>query len=219
MKNKLSFCFLFCLQFLICKAQQGEWTWMSSSSAPNALGVFGTQGVPSVNNHPPGLYEVANWVDNQGNFWLYAGIGPSIKVYGDLWKFDPITLEWTWVNGTSNFGVPPVYGIKGVPAATNNPGTRSWGICSWTDQAGDLWFFGGQTMVGLVNDLWKYNIASNLWTWMSGDTVNASPGNYGVQGVPSVNNFPPGRMGETATAWIDDNNNLWLFGGQRDDVW
>ena len=199
-------------------AQPGEWTWMSGSSAPNAGGVFGTKGVPSVLNHPPGLYEVSNWTDNQGNFWLYAGIGPNILVYGDLWKFNPVTTEWTWVNGTGGTGIPPVFGIKGVAAATNYPGTRSWGMNNWTDQSGDLWFYGGQTSTGFLSDIWKYNIATDLWTWMGGDTLPGSAGNFGVQGVPSVNNFPPPRAGETATSWIE-NDNLWLFGGSRDDLW
>jgi PKD repeat protein len=220
MKNIL----LMLLCFAVFKTAQaqtpGEWTWMSGSSTPNAGAIFGTQGIPSTSNHPPGLYEVANWRDNQGNFWLYAGIGPGILVFGDLWKFDPLTTEWTWVNGSGVTGIMPVWGVKGVPAATNNPGTRSWGIVSWTDNAGDLWFWGGMTNFGFINDLWKYNIASGMWTWMSGDNVPGSPGNYGVKGVPSINNFPPVRTGETATGWIDSNTNeLWFTGGGTDDVW
>jgi len=34
-------------------SQGGTWTWISGESAPNTSGVYGTQGVPSVNNHPP----------------------------------------------------------------------------------------------------------------------------------------------------------------------
>ena len=217
---KKYFFIYFILSSLLTVAQPpGEWTWMSGTSAPNALGVFGIQGIPSASNHPPGLYEVANWKDNQGNFWLYGGIGPGIFVYGDLWKFNPLTLEWTWVYGTGNVGITPSYGVKGVASPSNNPGTRSWGMCSWTDQAGDLWFFGGQTNAGIINDLWRYNTSTNLWTWISGDTIANSPGNFGTLGIPSVNNFPPSRLGETACSWIDDNNNFWLFGGNKDDLW
>jgi len=201
----------------------GEWTWMGGSTSLNASGNFGTQGVPGISNYPPSLYEVANWVDLQGNFWLYGGIGGGIGVWGDLWKFNPQTLEWTWIYGITSAGVFPVYGIKGVASPTNNPGSRSWGIVSWTDQAGDLWCFGGQVGNGfqnaLVNDLWKYTISSGLWTWMGGDTVVNSPGNFGIKGVPSTNNFPPSRSYESATGWIDNSNNLWLACGGYDDVW
>ncbi|MBK8845784.1 MAG: hypothetical protein IPO27_04125 [Bacteroidetes bacterium] len=38
-------------------AQGGTWTWISGDSIANAVGVYGTQGVPSVNNHPPAVYE------------------------------------------------------------------------------------------------------------------------------------------------------------------
>jgi hypothetical protein len=44
------------------------------------------------------------------------------------------------------------------------PGGR-WGATAYTDAAGNVWMFGGQGYdsggnVGLLNDLWKYNIAA-----------------------------------------------------------
>ncbi|RYG55543.1 MAG: hypothetical protein EON56_05485, partial [Alphaproteobacteria bacterium] len=41
-----------------------------------------------------------------------------------------------------------------------------------------------------MNDLWKYNIATNQWTWMSGSKVGRNPGVYGIKGVASPENFP-----------------------------
>src|SRR6185436_11851300 len=71
--------------------QGGIWTWISGSKLVNDVGVYGTQGIPSVNNHPPGNYEMAEWKDKQGNFWLYGGTMPPMN---DLWRFNPVTLEW-----------------------------------------------------------------------------------------------------------------------------
>src|SRR5438045_3105947 len=67
---------LFFLFFILHSAfgQGGTWTWISGDSAVNSPGVYGTQGIPSVNNHPPGLYEAAEWKDKQGNFWIYGGM-------------------------------------------------------------------------------------------------------------------------------------------------
>jgi len=114
------------------------------------------------------------------------------------------------------------YGTKGVANINNNPGAR-YMSASWTDAKNNLWLFGGfgndASGAGILNDLWKYDIATNLWTWMSGDTISNSMGFFGTLGIPSVNNFPPSRSGETATSWCDNNNNLWLFGGSRDDLW
>jgi hypothetical protein len=42
-------------------------------------------------------------------------------------------------------------------------------------------------------------------------TVPGSPGTYGTQGVAAVGNVAGGRNG--ASSWIDNEGNLWLFGG------
>src|SRR6188768_412162 len=97
-------------------SQAGMWTWISGSNVQGALGVYGVQGIPSVNNHPPGLYEYAEWKDLQGNFWLYGGCFPTNS---DLWKYDPVTNEWTWVKGNGWSWQLPVYGTMGVPDPAN----------------------------------------------------------------------------------------------------
>ena len=187
-------------------SQAGMWTWISGSNLIGAPGVYGVQGIPSVNNHPPGLYEYTEWKDLQGNFWLYGGFSPS---YSDLWKYDPVTNEWTWVKGNGMQGLQPVYGSIGVSDPANFPGKRMYCSASWTDMSGHLWLFGGDNS---RNDLWKYDISTNEWTWMSGTNVIFASGIYGTKGVPSSTNLPPGRS-ETCSAWTDSMNNLWLFGG------
>src|SRR5690349_13146928 len=49
------------------------------------------------------------------------------------------------------------------------------------------------------------------WTWMHGDSIWGSPGNYGTLGVSSPTNEPP-AVYETCE-WTDLNGNLWIFGG------
>src|SRR5688500_16568539 len=87
---------IFCCQFSY--SQGGTWTWISGSNTPGAAASYGPQGVPSVNNHPPGGYEPTEWKDKNGNFWLYGGWSFP-KNYSDLWKYNPTTNEWTWVKG------------------------------------------------------------------------------------------------------------------------
>ena len=97
-------------------SQGGIWTWISGSNIQGNPGVYGTQGVPSINNHPPGAYEYSEWKDLQGNFWIYGGAYPSLN---DLWKYDPVTNEWTWVKGNQQAAQLPVYGIQGVSDPAN----------------------------------------------------------------------------------------------------
>jgi hypothetical protein len=47
---------------------------------------------------------------------------------------------------------------------------------------------------------------------MSGSNEKNQYGLYGVKGVPDSNNIPGGRRG--AVSWMDNNGNMWLFGGQ-----
>jgi hypothetical protein len=210
--KKKSLLFLICCSFLCAEnsfSQGGVWTWISGVSSTGSNGVFGTQGIPSVSNYPPGLYEFADWKDKQGNFWLYGGFAPD---YSDLWKYNPSTNEWTWVKGNGQINQNAVYGTQGVPNAFNSPGVRTLVSATWVDTTGNLWLFGGSFM----NDLWMYNIATNEWTWMSGSTTPYVAGEHGVKGVPSILNVPGARI-ETCSGWTDSANNLWLFGGTGTD--
>ncbi len=68
----------------------------------------------------------------------------------------------------------------------------------------------------MLNDLWKYSISNNSWTWISGNNTINQNGIYGIQGISSSNNIPGSR--DNSISWIDSlNNNLFLFGGQGYD--
>jgi hypothetical protein len=147
--------------------QIGDWVWMNGSNTPNPNAFYGIQGVSSPSVSPSGVYEPIEWTDKQGNFWILGGQNYS-SLNNDLWKYDKITGEWTWMRGSAMSCPVGNYGTQGVSSSSNLPGGR--GICgtSWTDSIGNLWLFGGWacwdglgTGNTIINDLWKYNIASN----------------------------------------------------------
>ena len=208
-----------------------EWTWMGGSTTNQASAVCGTMGTPAAGNIPGARYSPNSWTDSSGNFWLFGGSGYDCNgnegPLNDLWKLNPTTNLWTWVGGSSTNTEAGVYGTLGVPAAGNIPGSRENGM-SWTDSSGNLWLFGGQgldstsnTTKGYLNDLWMFNPATKLWTWMGGSnvdgnvgsTVGPTPGVYGTLDTPAPGNVPSGR--EYANAWSDSGGNLWLFGGDN----
>lgn len=124
--------------------------------------------------------------------------------------------EWTWVNGANATGSAGTYGSLGVASSSNSPPARS-GAVSWTDASGQqLWMFGGATAGGLLNDLWQYDPGSSQWIWMGGSSGVNAAGVYGTQGVEASGNVPGAR--QNAAGWVDGSGNLWLFGGQGDDV-
>jgi hypothetical protein len=144
------------------KCDGTEWTWVSGSSTPGRVGTYGTKGTPDNANVPGGRAGSVSWTDSAGNLWLFGGSGLDSTGVGtgalnDLWKFDG--TNWAWVSGSSTMSQLGVYGTKGTPASTNEPGAR-YGSISWLDSAGNLWLFGGTGFdtAGLagLDDLWRY---------------------------------------------------------------
>ncbi|HYV94298.1 MAG TPA: kelch repeat-containing protein [Chitinophagales bacterium] len=224
MKNLLFSCLISYVLNLISfpsNAQQGEWTWMKGSNTAAALGVLGTQGVEATANTPGATYEGAEWTDLDGNFWLFGGTTAQNDV---LWKYNPATNNWTWMKGTGIYNDAGSFGTLGVPAMSNHPPARGYGAATWVGADGDLWLYGGAPDVFYKCDLWKYNIATNMWTWMSGSSATNVPAIYGTQGIPSPTNTPGSRCESSAT-WVDSLGNLWIFGGykqtgaQLNDLW
>lgn len=202
-----------------------QWTWMKGPSVINQPqpGVYGTQGVPSPANYPGARgWGASTWVDNAGNLWLFGGVGQAASGGGflnDLWKYDPNPAsstynQWTWMKGPNTGNVPGSYGTQGIPSINNLPPPRAETQCTWTDNAGNLWLYGGQSSNlagGMHDDLWKYDISTNMWTWMNGSNTVDLPTIYGTQGVAASPNTPGGRW--TYSSWTDLAGNLWLFGG------
>ena len=209
------------------RAQGGTWVWVKGRDTTNfQITTFPPQGVSDTNNNPPPLEGAASWTDSDGNFWVFGGY--SGNLYSDLWKYNPVTNIWTWIKGPGIPNLPGQYGARGISSDTTMPGAR-YISTTWTDANGDLWLFGGvgdaATSSGDLNDLWRYHIATNQWTWMSGnnevnlqdiDNTIIDTSVYGIYQHPSLFNSPGGR--HSSTAWTDDNDNLWLFGGARNYV-
>jgi hypothetical protein len=114
------------------------------------------------------------WTDASGNLWMFGGQGVN-GLLNDIWEFDITSgpcaydvttgtgiftnCKWIWQGGSQ---------FANQPTTTTFPGAR-WGAASYTDASGNLWLFGGQGYdssgnIGLLNDLWKYNIGTKTWT-------------------------------------------------------
>jgi N-acetylneuraminic acid mutarotase len=212
-----------------------QWAWMAGSSTltdDGLAGIYGTLGTPAAGNNPGSRESGASWTDSKGNLWLFGGIGYDAAYdynwLNDLWEFNPSIGEWAWMGGTSVIACNTpegcvqggTYGTQGTPAAGNIPGGR-YGASTWTDGSGNLWLFGGSGIdstynLGELNDLWKFNPATNEWAWISGSSTlpgwyTGAPGVYGTLGTPAEGNVPAGR--NYAASWMDGSGNLWLFGG------
>jgi N-acetylneuraminic acid mutarotase len=203
------------------------WTWVAGSDSSSvSTGVYGTKGVPADANVPPPRERAMTWRGTDGSLWLFGGArrgASGTSHFNDLWRFDG--QRWTWVNGAN---VPDQQG------ALSGPGAREGGA-TWTDASGNLWLVGGagRDAVGALtslNDVWRYTVSSNSWSWMGGSATGDARGVYGTRGVLGVGNIPGARDG--AAVWATGSGSagtVWLFGGngldsagtrgRLDDLW
>lgn len=195
------------------------WVWKKGSDQIGSWGNFGVMGLPAPGNEPFSRTLGSTFTDINGNLWLFGGMtwlpAPQSWHFNDLWKYDPLTNNWTWMKGSDDVNQAGTYIGIDVYDPVSNPGSREIGA-SWTDQQGNFWIFGGfgfdwSGTYGALNDLWKFEVTSNTWIWINGPAHIGDRGNYGSKGVSSPSNLPPSRG--SCTFWIDSNNDLWLFGG------
>jgi hypothetical protein len=126
--------------------------------------------------------------------------------------------QWSWVSGSNAFLQPGTYGVKGTPASTNIPGSRS-AMVSWKDKTGNLRLYSGEGddfsppyAFAFYGDFWELSPTTGYWTWQGGvEGQNAGIGVWGSQGKAASTNTPGYRS--NSSNWVDSSGNLWLFGG------
>lgn len=127
---------------------------------------------------------------------------------------------WAWMEGVKTLNGNGVYGTQGVENAANLPGARN-NSATWEDGAGMLWMLGGfgydeaTGATGSLNDLWKYNVSTGNFVWVSGSKVRNQSGVYFTTGTPHANNSPGGRDSSAFTN--QGNTRFWMFGGNGYD--
>ncbi|MFI5150207.1 MAG: kelch repeat-containing protein [Bacteroidia bacterium] len=206
-----------------------QWAWMNGPQTGNGSGVYGVQGVAAPANIPGARgFGMLSWTDRNGKFWLFGGLGYDASglttSLGDLWKFDPVTMQWTWMSGGAVSG--GVFGIQGVAAASNVPPTTTENHCCWVDASNNLWFYGGYSgsAAGVSDNMWKYDIGNGMWTWMNGSGPSSTSSTaYGPIGVEGASFHPGSRTGYTS--FTDPAGKMFLFGatnstsGYSNDAW
>ena len=171
-----------------------EWTWMGGLNTINTPGIYGTQGTAS-NLAMPGARTRSNgFKDAAGNFWIFSGFGygelASPKDYlNDVWKFDPLTLQWTWVKGSKQASAAADFGTLNVTAPTNTPGGRQSGVSWFT--AGNFYLFGGSGYdragwLGHLNDLWKLTVHKGVYIFTGNGDWNTDSNWQGALKPPAT---------------------------------
>lgn len=200
--------------------QTGQWCWISGDKTSNQLGHYGTKNMPSDTNRPGARSGAIAWtVENK--LFLFGGIGYSTgnttQLLNDLWQFNPGTNQWTWLAGDgTGTNLSPNYGSIGIASDTNQPGSRTAGFGWAVGQ--QLFLFGGhghtQSFVNRLNDLWKFDLNTRMWTWLSGSQFGNDVGRYhSPKKQISALNLPSARFG--GVSWTVGSDKF-LWGGAED---
>jgi len=145
---------------------------LSGSTATSQLGSYSNLGYGY-----PGSRQGHDIRRLANNSLILSGGNNVTGYFNDIWRYDPGTNQWFYVNGNTTLNAPSIYSKGGFP------GSRSGHTLTAVDN--DLILFAGtsQSSGVLNNDLWQYVPATNQFTFLLGDTSPNMPGTYATDGT------------------------------------
>jgi N-acetylneuraminic acid mutarotase len=214
------------------------WSWVNGSNFINQFGAYGTLGVPAASVTPGARSGMACWIDAKGEYWIFGGQGfgtfASVAGLNDLFKFNPVTNQWTWMKGSNQVSQVGIYGTQGVAAPANTPGGRD-GNTWWKNTTNNfLWLFGGSGLTSVpnviqsMNDLWKYRVPCNPDSLVASQSAVVCSGSS--VSIAAYNHFPSnvnwhtsptpsasvgsGTIFSTPTLFAQTSNSVYIFYAQ-----
>ncbi|GGH71440.1 Kelch repeat-containing protein [Phaeocystidibacter marisrubri] len=201
------------------------WTWVSGSSGQCAQTTINQSSVYHPSNIPGARERTATWVVDSV-VYIYGGLGyGNTSTYGhlsDMWKYSMVSNKFKPIEGntaTYAVNIKSSYGTKGVENGSNLPGGRETPLF-WVEDNTKLMLIGGagydQSSFGNLADVWSYDISTDDWTWVGGQSgLNRTPV-FGTKGVQNSTNL----IGSVyrGVAWKDGNSSdVFVFGGAAKD--
>ena len=165
----------------------------------------------------------ATWTDREGNLWLFGGVsyenGANGKAdyYNDLWKFETLSRQWSWINGSEKANQISSFGIENEENRQVTPSPRNSAACWFDEKSNQLFLYGGYgydttaTKPGGLSDMWSYSLKSGTWTPRSEPSeIDSQPQAFTPD---SPENKPGFRI--SAIHWNGEPGELYLSGGHN----
>jgi hypothetical protein len=198
-----------------------QWTLMAGPPRAKRPGVYGTLYQASASSVPAPRSE-ANccWMDRNNNLWLFGGYNYEINwgCLNDIWRYSVADGQWAWMGGSQTINGPSNYGTLGVESAGNWPSARN-SYSHWVD-SNYLYFAGGGNFTPPgpeYNDVWRFNLNTNYFTWVGGDTGNVRNGQYTHYCSTDFGDKPEGLVEQRPIQLNGCSPSLFMWGGLGDD--
>lgn len=128
--------------------------------------------------------------------WIFGGLTLD-KKFDDFWKFLFKELQWIEIKLKDNKSVIFVKCFKAI---------------IWMYFFGVLYMFGGLCFEFTIFYFWSYLLGILQWIKLGGIIgVIKCVGKYGEMGIVFKKNYSGCREG--VVFWVDQQDNLWMFGG------
>lgn len=183
------------------------WTWVSGLPYYE----YGTSHIENVqtdhNLNMPYIIEEPLWESDSMIYYYSRSWTPYNAYQNIMWQYDIDKNTWTTLRVYQ--GANSNYGTKGVAGTDTRPYAREGASCWYLN--GKLYLYDGEKQY--KKDMWEYDLTTNNWRWLKGDSVQASSAwpIYGMQGIPDSNNTPGTRYNTITWTY---NNKLYLYGGR-----
>lgn len=188
------------------------WTWMKGPQTQGQPPIYGIKGIASPSNLPHSTFVSGMMVcDSSNNLWHFGNFVNA------LWKYETSTNNWVWMHGDTVYNTPAVYGIKGVSSSNVVPGR--------VIESKSMWYCKSSHHIYVYDNkqcMWRYNINTNQWAWMKGDSTGIYY-KYGTKGIEDSTIQPPPTLpnmsSENHVIWQDKNDMLYLFDQSKAIIW
>lgn len=125
--------------------------------------------------------------------------------------------QWSWLKGDKLQNRYVVFGQPGVPSNEATPGARSPLTYCYDSDEEILVIFGGfgyidVENIGMINDVWTYNVKTNQFTYYGGGTTLDHEGVYDDKGQFSFDAIPRSRNSAKLLCALK-NDSIYLYGG------
>lgn len=197
----------------------GKWTWIAGSNSPNITQdvVDVDYGSFSYNNAPGSRVVPISWIDGD-RIYMYCGYGYSsysdLTIGGDIptgaiasmWVYDISQNQWACLYQEAindpdwNY---PNYGLLGQSGVGIHPGKRMSTAITFSEN-NKLFMYGGSGAYGgHMNDIWQYDIATGLWSWVGGSPTWSDDGIDIMPNMPNidVDSLRPYSYGKIGFLW------------------